>query len=454
MEFTDLYKQSNSLVAFSPDGHYIAVAVEHRLIVRDTENPKRIQRVYACEYPAIQDLSWSSDSQYILTASYMHDRVDVWSLEDEQWRCSITDEVSRVARALWAPDGRHILTMGELELRLSVWSLETGACRYMENPKAGRSCLAFHPDGSYMAVVQRHDYRDFIGIYGVGRWEMAREIPLEHMVDCAGVAWSPDGLHLCAWDMGANASAVVFNAIGMVKRALVEDGLGTGRAVWSPTGEFLALCGMDRTIHMLNELTWRSIATLMQKPTVPVSADVFVETNVDVPLAQQAKALGGTGAAAAARQHSKFDLETPTLAEDGSGDSQPVRIRVRVPADIHRAKDRPAVRAMFSADGALLATHDESMPNCVWVWAVDEMRCRAVVQMMAPVREFKWSPVENVLAMVTGSSNVYLWQDAKGCMVCEVPAVSALAVGVRWNPNGDSLAVLAKGLFCLALLPV
>ncbi|KAJ1950371.1 WD repeat-containing protein wrap73 [Linderina pennispora] len=412
------------------------MAVEHRLIVRDSESPKRIQRVYACEYSAIQDVAWSSDSQYILTASYAQNRVDVWSLEDEQWRCSIIDEAAQVTRAQWSPDARHILTLSELELRLSIWALDGSARRYIQHPKSGRASLAFHPEGTYMALVQRHDYRDYIGIYGVGTWEMAREIPLEDMVDCVGVTWSPDGLHLCAWDMPATFSVVVLNAIGIMKRALADSGLGVGRAVWAPAGELLAVCGLDRKIRMLNDLTWRSIATLEHRRIPPSSADVFLEVDVDVPLAQQAKALGSP----AARRRTRFDLVQG-------------KVQKYVPADIHRVGSRQGVSAAFSADGVFLATRDETMPNCVWVWRTDRMRCVAVVQMQLAVREFRWSPVESVLAVVTGSSSVYLWKDAKGCMVCEVPAANALALGIRWNPNGDSLAVLSRGLFCLAQLP-
>ncbi|KAJ2427340.1 hypothetical protein GGF47_001810, partial [Coemansia sp. RSA 2524] len=66
MEFSDLYKQSNSALAqFSPDGRFIAVAVEHRLIVRDSENPKRIHAVFSTPYtvPFVQQVEWSRDSR-------------------------------------------------------------------------------------------------------------------------------------------------------------------------------------------------------------------------------------------------------------------------------------------------------------------------------------------------------------------------------------------------------
>lgn len=37
VDFSELYKQSNGLCMWSPDGNLLAVAVNHRLVVRDVE---------------------------------------------------------------------------------------------------------------------------------------------------------------------------------------------------------------------------------------------------------------------------------------------------------------------------------------------------------------------------------------------------------------------------------
>lgn len=38
MDFTEIYKQTGSLVAFSPGTHFILTAVESRLIIRSSES--------------------------------------------------------------------------------------------------------------------------------------------------------------------------------------------------------------------------------------------------------------------------------------------------------------------------------------------------------------------------------------------------------------------------------
>ncbi|KAJ1846361.1 hypothetical protein LPJ70_002078 [Coemansia sp. RSA 2708] len=417
MEFSDLYKQSNSALArFSPDGRHIAVAVEHRLIVRDTEDPKRIHRVFSTEYPAIQQIAWGPDGKSVLTASLAQSRVDVWRLDDESYRCAIFDEAARVAGAQWG--GTHVLTFGDHDVRLSAWALDTEDRRYMQGVKQ-RAGVSMHPDGAYAAVVQRHDLRDYLGVYAVDAWRLVREIALD-TADAGGASWSPDGLHVAVWDT-AGLCVQVVNVAGMVKRTVSGDGPGVSACVWMASGQLLALAGFDGRVTLLDSVTWRAVATLSHRAHIAGDVDVFCEAELPA-------ALGQT------RRHTRFDLAaTPhTLRSVSSSE--------RVAA------------AAFSADGALLATTSAQFPCVLWVRRVCDMRLVAVVQTLRAVRAWAWSPVEPVLAFVTGAATVYLWREGKGCHLFEIPAASVAATRVVWNPDGGSLAVLAKGLFAMAYI--
>ncbi|KAJ2059554.1 hypothetical protein GGI17_004322 [Coemansia sp. S146] len=439
MEFSDLYKQTNSnLASFSPDGKYLAVAVDHRLIIRNSDSPKTIHRVFSCVYdtlPHIEELAWSSDSQFIFTASYAMNRVDVWCLADESWRCSIVDEVSCIENAMWASHGRHILTFSELDLRLSIWSIENADDRrFIQFPKS-RVPPVFHPEGDYMAVAQRHDYHDYIGIYNTGSWTMIREIAVE-TIDLAGLKWSPDGLHLVAWDLAGNFCAVVVNVGGIVKRVYTEDvGLGVRSCEWAPSGQLMALGGYDQKIRMLNHLTWRPLSTLVHRAQgIPSSVDVFNEMEIGQSLAQESRT--------EARIRTRFDLA-----------QSPATIRVVQSVDVHRADRKMGVSVLeFCADGELLASVCEGMPNAVWIWKVTDMKLLSVVQTLRAVRACKWSPVERTLAIATGTPTVYLWKQGEGLILSEFSSATVTVAGLVWNPNGDSLAVLSKGMFMVAFL--
>jgi len=140
MDFTEIYKQSGSLVAFSPGAHFITTAVQDRLIVRRAES-FQITRTWlldaslsptgvwlstsktkasasnsnvatSAESP-ISHVGWSCDSEYILAACAKRGVVHVFKLRDEEWSARIDSGAEGLVKAEWAPDGRTILCFSE-----------------------------------------------------------------------------------------------------------------------------------------------------------------------------------------------------------------------------------------------------------------------------------------------------------------------------------------------------
>ncbi|KAJ2127729.1 hypothetical protein GGF48_003156 [Coemansia sp. RSA 921] len=259
--------------------------------------------------------------------------------------------------------------------------------------------VSFHPDGEFAAVAQRRDLRDYIGVYSTQDWRLVRELALD-TADVQGMRWSPDGLHIVAWDTSASFVVQVLNVGGAVKRSVqpADAGLGVRTCVWSPNGQFVVLGGYDGRLHVLSSLTWRAVATLEPKPHISIPTDVFCETELPRALS-------------ASRIHTRFDLATiPCMLKTG-GKSHKTCVE-------------------FSADGSLLCAVNESMPCTVWVWQVRTMRVSAIIQTLHPVRVCVWSPVENVLVFATGAASVYLWRENRGCHLFEIPAASVAVGGV------------------------
>jgi hypothetical protein len=122
-DFTEIYKQSGSLCYFSPNGEYIATAVQQRLVIRET-NSLQIVQLYNCQ-DVIQDICWSNDSDLILVASYKMATFQIWSLTDESWAAQIDEGIVGCVKVQWAPDGRHILSFSNFEVKMaSYFSLE------------------------------------------------------------------------------------------------------------------------------------------------------------------------------------------------------------------------------------------------------------------------------------------------------------------------------------------
>jgi hypothetical protein len=142
MDFTEIYRQSAGLVAFSPGAHFILTAVADRLVVRraDTFHVSRSWQVPSLPTstaaaitpsPAssrplrpgtnadnitqsvITHIDWSPDSEYVFAACAKFGSVYVFRMRDEEWSAQIETGAEGLIRAEWAPDGRHVLCFSE-----------------------------------------------------------------------------------------------------------------------------------------------------------------------------------------------------------------------------------------------------------------------------------------------------------------------------------------------------
>ena len=75
MNFSESFSASRSLVAYSSDGLLLASCSQHRLVVRDVSS-LQIMHLHTCLEP-VQQLLWSPDSLFILTAMFKRGIVQV-----------------------------------------------------------------------------------------------------------------------------------------------------------------------------------------------------------------------------------------------------------------------------------------------------------------------------------------------------------------------------------------
>lgn len=92
MDFSESYKctvRSGVQPAYSPDGRYLANAVEYRLIIRDADSLRIIQ-LYSC-LDRIDTLQFSPNSLYVLCGLNSRGIVQLWSVDQSDWTCKIDE---------------------------------------------------------------------------------------------------------------------------------------------------------------------------------------------------------------------------------------------------------------------------------------------------------------------------------------------------------------------------
>ncbi|KAI8907719.1 hypothetical protein DFJ77DRAFT_475069 [Powellomyces hirtus] len=439
MDFTELYKQSSNLCRFSPNGLYLATAVQFRVVIRDAET-LQIIHLFTCT-DTVQLVEWSPDSELICCASFKLGQIQVWSLKKEDWTAKIEEGVAGCVGVKWTPDSRHLLSFSDYELRITIWSLVTKEACYIQYPKYVDRGHCFRKDGRYFALAERNDCKDYISVYDCEDWSLLKRFPLE-TTDLTDIAWSPDGRYIAAWESIVDYKIYIYHPDGRLAASYsaYDTGLGIKTVTWSPSSQFIAVGSYDEKIRLLNHYTWRPIVEY------PHTKDVFgSETTIF-------------------REIDVSAGEVPSAPWSQQSSQQRIKYEIiHAPHTIPRIRpdpDKPNPKLgigilAFNADGQFLMSRNDCQPTTIWIHTLHPPSAAPlVIEHQSPVKQAKWNPViPNRLALCCGNGVVYLCEVGVGgcaCEAIEIPAVNFQVQSFTWNPDGKSIALMDKDKFCLA----
>ena len=436
MDFSDSFKQSGSLCQFSPDGLYLANAAQYRVVVRELKT-LQIKALFTC-LDSISYLQWSCDSTLLLCAMYKRGVIQVWSIDNTDWKCKIDEGSAGLAAARFAPDGRHILSTPDFKLRITVWSLINKSVSYIKYPKHIDKGLAFTLDGKYMALAERRNCKDFVSIFACDNWEMLKHFETDTS-DLADLAWSPNGRLLAVWDSVVEYKVVLYSLDGRFTSAYsaYDFALGIKSVTWSPSSQFLAIGSYDQTLRVLNNITWKTVAQHKHPSTIN-DANVVVyqeiqKKNVQLPWGRD-----------------------PNNAEFSSSEYKIQSLPFQVPSnrpDPEKPNPKLGVGMVtFSKDSKYIATRNDNMPTVAWIWDNRKRKLVSILVQCHPIRAMVWCPCDARLAICSGSNKIYFWSPS-GCSVVDVSTNSTVHVGsLLWHESGEKIVAMSKDEMCIGMI--
>ncbi|XP_006785828.1 WD repeat-containing protein WRAP73 [Neolamprologus brichardi] len=331
-----------------------------------------------------------------------------------------------------------------LQLRITVWSLCTKAVSYIKYPKACQKGIDFSRDGSYMALAERRDCKDFVSIFVCDDWHLLRHFETETQ-DLAGLEWSPNGCVLAVWDSCLEYKVLLYSLDGRLLStySAYEWSLGVKSVSWSPSSQFLAIGSYDEKVRIINHITWKKITQFEHPATVEsTKATVYKEVERRPAVGTDEMSLHNiTTGSTLFNTQSKYEIC-----------SLPFQIPVVKP-DPDRANPKIGVSVLaFSSNNHYLATKNDNMASVVWVWNMQMMSLEAVLEQTSAVRCFQWDPRHPRLALCTGNTKLYLWSPG-GCVAVQVPTEGGFQVhSLNWHCSGNSLILLGKDQLCLCYM--
>ncbi|RYG66378.1 WD40 repeat domain-containing protein, partial [archaeon] len=377
----------------SPNGQYLAVASAGRVVLRLIAQSDALQKVYQC-VDKIDKVEFSADSQYIMCVMLSRQAIQVFSVEDSEWKCRINENSTvGIVSATWAPNSRMILTESDFGIQMSLWSLVDGTQSVMSLPKPPQKQYrsvyhAFSPCSQYLSIVHRVDLQDTIAVYSMlPAAELSRFKAKSN--DINTIAYAPSG-HIVTADSPLVYKLHVYTPAGDCVCTFEPYQHALGIKLLRCQGAVLAIGSFDQKVRLLSSGSFQFLATfpLAHIPQLDFSLlPPGMVTTVEV----GSEDLG-----------SMADLDTtsstlPPRPPLPPGSSIVVQKMLKAlpkassDTKTHSGLPPQGVATMeISPLGGYLAALNEAHPRCVWIYSLGSLRLTALLVLQAPVSALCW----------------------------------------------------------------
>lgn len=419
MNFSNTIKYSGQ-VQYSPNGNYLAIAKGKNLIVYETKS-LIIKQKYLFN-DLISQIEWSLDSNLVLVVLVKLSQCYIKAIELNEWNCLIDEGLSGISYIKWAPDSRRILVFDEFNTKITIYALGDQTSYMISNPKFNsENGLSYSSNGCFMALIERREWHDSIGIYFIGNWSLVSHFSIETN-DAQGILWNKDNTALIIWDTPIENRFFVYSPTGNLIKSQEtnRDSLGVINVMTSPNGHLMSVGCFDQSVFLFNQMTWKFISKLshsMSDLNNKAGYNIFKEEAV-------------------------INKENNYLSRYVECNSFPISVLKG-----KTNENKSGVRMVeYSFDSNYLATVDDTYSNIVWIWQISSLTLHTVILQLKPIKHLKWSPNNHQLIIGTDYPKCYFfaWTDMYIIDLIYDKASSFSINRIEWNPDGKSFILCDK----------
>jgi WD40 repeat protein len=233
-------------VAFSPDGHRLAIAGEEPDVLLcdlDREGRGRPLGIPVRQASALQ---FSPEGRTLAVSSYCSREIILWDIETGRERMRLRGHSANVLTIAFAPDGRSLSSGSGAAPEVVIWDLATGRPRHCLDLSGARTvALAYSPDGRLLATVNALERP--VRIWDVRTGGQLGLIASQSRPSCFSVAFSPDGRLLAT--AGDGTASLWSVATGRELRRVDGQANRVSHVAFSPDGRTLVASGNDDDIR-------------------------------------------------------------------------------------------------------------------------------------------------------------------------------------------------------------
>ena len=408
-------RKYSGIIAFSPDSNFFAISKGIELVIYDNKSLKPFQNFTFCDF--IEDIQWSKNSKLILVGLYKRARCEIRNLENKKWFCSIDEGIQGMKYSLFSPDSLHVLSICEYNIKLSIRSLVDKSLLYINYPKFSRKGLSFSTKGNFMALAERKEAKDIIGIYYVNKWSCIKKFEPQ-TEDLQDVKWSYDNSALLIPDSITTCRLFIYSPVGdlIINLELYQFKLGIKNIEISPNGHYICLGLYDQTLRIFNNISYTCVTIFDH------DKDILNDLNANY---YKEQLINKEGETKYVQLKPPIDIKNENTYKKGNN-------------LFNERNPKFGVSKMaFSDDNFFLATKNDNMPNILFIWDLNQMNLLTVLIQLNEICYFQWAKNLNILFISTNNNKLYYFT-LDSCNILQL-AQDFQNKSLVFSPNGNKM---------------
>ena len=386
LTFSNKRKYSGNF-AFSPDSNFFAISKGIQLVIYSIQILKPIKIYTFIDF--IEDIKWSNDNQLILIGLYKRNRCEIRNIQNDNYLCTIDEGIQGMSYSLFSPDSLYVLTINQNVTKISIRSLQNKSLFFINLPKFSKKGIAFSSQGkgNFMALAERKETKDIIGIYYILKWACIRRFEAE-TEDLQDIKWSYDNSSIIIIDTPALCKFLIYNILGeLIKKIdIYQNQLGIKSFKISPDGHYFCLGLYDQSLRIFTSISYTSVTIFDH------NKEFLYDNKANY---YKEEIINPEGETKYIELKPPIELKNENLYLKGKylfNDKMP-KIGIS--------------QISFSYDGYYLATKNDNMPNVLFIWNLIAMNLQTVLIHLNEVIYFKWCKNQNILFISTDNNKLY-----------------------------------------------
>jgi len=399
LKFSNKRKYSNQ-ITFSPNSFYFAISKGIQLFIYSCQSLKPIKVYSFLDF--IEDIKWSNSSNLILVGIYKRNRCEIRNIENDNFICAIDEGIQGMSNALFSPNSTHVLSFNQNVTKLTIRSLLDKNTLFISLPKFSKKGLSFscQGKGNFMALAERKDTNDIIGIYFIKKWICLRRFSVD-TEDLQDIKWSYDNSGIIIVDSPAVCKILIYNIFGELlnKIDIYQNKLGIKKFDISPNGHLYCLGLFDQSLRIYNNISYTCSSIFNH------DKDVLDNKNVNY---YKEEIINQEGETKYVELKPPIDLKSENIYIKGSNLFNDKLPKIGIG------------KMAFSYDNNFLATKNDNMPNVLFIWDLNIMFLQTILIHLNEISCFEWMKTKNILFISTNNNKLYYFT-LDSCKILQLP---------------------------------